>query len=74
MNVLLPLLIAVPLAGAALSLLFIRWRPVQRAISLACAGSTTAISCCTRAGASRGLIAHYFDSKEELLLAALTIL
>ena len=27
---------------------------------------------CARAGASRGLIAHYFDSKEELLLAALT--
>jgi len=27
---------------------------------------------CTQAGASRGLIAHYFDSKEELLLAALT--
>ncbi len=27
---------------------------------------------CAQAGASRGLIAHYFDSKEELLLAALT--
>ena len=27
---------------------------------------------CAEAGASRGLIAHYFDSKEELLLAALT--
>jgi len=27
---------------------------------------------CSQAGASRGLIAHYFDSKEELLLAALT--
>ena len=27
---------------------------------------------CTQAGGSRGLIAHYFDSKEELLLAALT--
>jgi AcrR family transcriptional regulator len=27
---------------------------------------------CTQAGASRGLIAHYFDSKEELLLAALS--
>lgn len=26
---------------------------------------------CAEAGASRGLIAHYFDSKEELLLAAL---
>ena len=26
---------------------------------------------CERAGASRGLIAHYFDSKEALLLAAL---
>ena len=26
---------------------------------------------CTEAGASRGLIAHYFDSKEALLLAAL---
>ncbi|MEM7291753.1 MAG: TetR family transcriptional regulator [Pseudomonadota bacterium] len=25
---------------------------------------------CRGAGASRGLIAHYFDSKEELLLAA----
>ena len=27
---------------------------------------------CAEAGASRGLIAHYFDGKEELLLAALT--
>ena len=27
---------------------------------------------CAQAGASRGLIAHYFDSKEALLLAALT--
>ena len=27
---------------------------------------------CAQAGGSRGLIAHYFDSKEELLLAALT--
>jgi TetR/AcrR family transcriptional repressor of bet genes len=27
---------------------------------------------CNEAGASRGLIAHYFDSKEELLIAALT--
>ena len=27
---------------------------------------------CAEAGASRGLIAHYFDSKEELLIAALT--
>ena len=27
---------------------------------------------CAQAGASRGLIAHYFDSKEDLLLAALT--
>lgn len=26
---------------------------------------------CARAGASRGLIAHYFDSKEDLLLTAL---
>ena len=26
---------------------------------------------CTRAGASRGLISHYFSSKEELLVAAL---
>ncbi|MGB5705673.1 MAG: TetR family transcriptional regulator, partial [Arenicellales bacterium] len=26
---------------------------------------------CNEAGASRGLIAHYFDSKESLLLAAL---
>lgn len=27
---------------------------------------------CTQAGASRGLITHYFDSKEDLLVAALT--
>lgn len=27
---------------------------------------------CTQAGASRGLISHYFDNKEELLVAALT--
>lgn len=27
---------------------------------------------CAQAGASRGLIAHYFDSKEDLLLASLT--
>ena len=27
---------------------------------------------CTQAGASRGLIAHYFESKEDLLLSALT--
>jgi len=27
---------------------------------------------CAQAGASRGLIAHYFDSKEDLLIAALT--
>ncbi|MDH3672719.1 MAG: TetR/AcrR family transcriptional regulator [Gammaproteobacteria bacterium] len=29
---------------------------------------------CAQAGASRGLIAHYFSSKEELLLAALNAL
>ena len=44
MSSLLPLLIAMPLLGAALSLAFIRSRPVQRVISLTCAGSTTAIS------------------------------
>ena len=27
---------------------------------------------CAQAGASRGLISHYFENKEELLLAALT--
>lgn len=27
---------------------------------------------CTQAGASRGLLGHYFDSKEDLLLAALS--
>lgn len=33
--------------------------------------AATVARICTEAGASRGLISHYFDSKEELLLSAL---
>lgn len=44
MSALLPLLIALPLTGAALSLLFIGVRAVQRAISVVVAASTAAIS------------------------------
>ncbi len=44
MSAVLPLLVAVPLAGAALSLLFIGARTVQRVISLVVAAATAAMS------------------------------
>ncbi len=44
MTELLPLAIVVPLAGAALSLLSIRSRTIQRAIAVICAVATTAIA------------------------------
>jgi multicomponent Na+:H+ antiporter subunit D len=44
MSGLLPLLIGLPLAGAALSLVFIRSRTVQRVISVICSSAATAIS------------------------------
>jgi multicomponent Na+:H+ antiporter subunit D len=44
MSSLLPLAVVLPLTGATLSLLAIRWRAVQRAIGVACAAGTTAIS------------------------------
>lgn len=43
-SALLPMLIALPLTGAGLSLVFIRSRPVQRLISVVCSSATAAIS------------------------------
>ena len=44
MSQMLPLFIAVPLLGAALSLIFIKSRSVQRVISLACSTAVTAMA------------------------------
>ncbi len=53
MTTLLPLAIVVPLAGAALSLLAIRARAVQRAINIACAVATTAVAVAIVIGVDR---------------------
>ncbi|MEM1333821.1 MAG: proton-conducting transporter membrane subunit [Actinomycetota bacterium] len=53
MSALLPLLIAVPLVGAALSLLFISSRVMQRVISLACSTATAAMAVALVIGVDR---------------------
>ena len=53
MSALLPLVIAVPLMGSALSLLAIRSRAAQRAISVVCAAATTAMSLSILIGVDR---------------------
>jgi multicomponent Na+:H+ antiporter subunit D len=52
-SALLPLLIAVPLAGAALSLLAIRSRATQRSISVVCAAATMSMSIALLIGVDR---------------------
>ena len=53
MSALLPLVIAVPLMGAGLSLLAIRSRAAQRVISVVCATATTAMSLSILIGVDR---------------------
>ena len=53
MSALLPLLIVVPLVGAALSLLAINSRAVQRSISVVCAAAVTSISIALVIGVDR---------------------
>ncbi len=53
MSVLLPLMIAVPLMGAALSLLAIRSRVAQRSISVVCAAASAAMSLSILLGVDR---------------------
>ncbi|MGI9579442.1 MAG: proton-conducting transporter membrane subunit [Microthrixaceae bacterium] len=53
MSTLIPLAIVVPLTGAALCLLAIRYRAIQRTINIVCAVATTAISVAILIGVDR---------------------
>jgi len=53
MSALIPLVIAVPLTGAAVTLLAIRSRTTQRLIAIACAVATAAISIAILIGVDR---------------------